>query len=509
MTAPAWTDATRLIKGKLEVNWDKGGVNWVDESPYITESPGVTWNYSSLMLWQMLGGTQQQNAWTLSAELHNTADRFSPTKPAPSALAAYIGTNKGHGIPMRFSMGIDNGVGGFTYTQVFAGVIDKLDVLSTLNDRVKMECLDNSHPLMQNRQTTTLYLDETAHSWLDVLAGATLGNVASTSFAPGLYNIPFCWLDDEQIWPEMNKVAHSEGGWVWFDQSGTLNFENIESWLTDARHTGIQYTFIASRFRDLAPKFNWTDTYNEVVCQYQPRAIKGRQEVWRLEAGDRRILPGETHTILARLRLPCVAVFTPIANTDYHIIDGKGEDMTGIAADDVHVTISAFAQRVTISVENNHASKAAYIFDFALRGIPVIGYPAGQVAAQASDADYGDYADGAKTLTLSGNEYSQTPDQAGLLAPMLRDRLKICRETYVITDYPGQPTLVPGDRVAVQETGAGIDNEGFILSIASSYSGGAYKFTSVEILDAASWFPYDDYFLLGTDLLDGDHKAFY
>lgn len=487
----AWTDAARQIAGKLEIDWDQDA-SYTDESAYLLDASG---RCSLLMPWQMYGGVNAQEPWTARFNLKNVADRFCYTK-AGSPVAA---TNKGHGVPLKFSLGLGDGVGGYTYTQVFQGYIDVLSIDSTTDDLASITAIDNAQPLLQSRKTTTLYLDQAADGWLTTLA--TLGGVAATSFDPGRCIIPFCWLDDEQLWPEMNKVAHADGGFVYFNQTGTLVFENAETWVALARHTASQYTFTVSRWQDMAPTPSWVDVYNEVVCQFQPRALRGRQEVWVLEQADRRLLPGETRTITARLRYPCAAVFTPVANVDYYIISENGTDLTGSAT----VALTSYAQRVEIAITNSHASRTMYIFSFRLLGIPLYGYPAGQVKGQATGSDIGDPTSGtAKTLVISGNEYVQTLDQAQLIATSLKDRVQKCRMTYRVKLVPGIPSLTVGDRVTVVESDSGINAEGFLLSYNWAFGKGAYDFTDCEILDASSWTPYAPtaYFLLGTDAPD-------
>lgn len=494
----AWTDAARSIAAKLEIDWDKDGV-FTDESAYLLAEGGATGRCGLLMPWQMFGGINAQEPWTARFALKNVDDRFSATN-TDGPYYASIGTNKGRGIPLKFSVGLDDGAGNYTYTVIFTGYIDMLSIDSTTRDLATISAIDNAMMLLQHRTTTTLYIDETADSWLTVLA--TFGNVAATSFDPGRCIIPYAWLDDEQLWPEMNKVAHADGGFVYFNQAGTLIYENAETWITLARHTASQYTFTVSRWQDMAPKFDWNNCYNEVVCQYQPRALRGRQEIWTLEQCDRRILPGETRTITARLRYPCAAIFTPAANVDYHVISEMGKDMTSAGTNSVAVSISAYAQRVEITIVNSDASRTAYLHDFKLRGIPLIGYPAGQVKQQATGSDIGDPTSAeCKTLAISNNEYIQTLDQAQLIAASLKDRLQKARLTYRITNVPGIPTLIPGDLVTVVEAGSEVNNTGFILSYDWTFSRGAFDFTTVEVLDSANWTPYTaaQYFILGTD----------
>jgi len=138
------------------------------------------------------------------------------------------------------------------------------------------------------------------------------------------------------------------------------------------------------------------------------------------------------------------------------------------------------------------------------------GYQALQEKMQATDSDIGDpTSDAAKTLRVSGNEYIQTPHQARFLVEMLRDRVKTARQMYQARNVPALPFLQPGDRVRFVEAGSGLNNPGFIQTIAWRYGGGSYR-ADYEIIDATDWYINDDYFELGTDVLAAtSDKVFY
>ncbi len=463
---------------------------------------GCNGTQQSVPLWQLAGGAQVQPSWTASFRMENASDRYSATNAA-SPIYTNIRYNKGHGIPARFSMGIDDGAGGFTYTRVFTGYIDDITIQSTQRDEATIVCIDNTLPLLQRKVTTTMYVDETVDSWLAVLA--TEGGVAVTDFDPGLCNIPYCWCDDENSWQEICKVAHSEVGTIFFDRNGTLTFENVEAWAIDARHTVSQHSFTVSRFKDLTFDFDWKDSYNAVIVEYQPRVQSGKAELYKIERAIR-VLPGETRTFIARLRYPSPSINVPTPGTDFRVFDVLGNDLSATTT----FGYTLYAQRVNVSVVNTDTYRIAILYDYKITGRPILGYPALQEKYQATDAELGNPVTGlAKTLRISNNEYIQTQEQAQLIGALLRDRVKKTRLTYRVTDVPAIPTLQPGDRVTVAEAGAGINTDGFITTIGWKYDGGTYK-ADYDILDAANWFIYSDYFLMGTDVLAvTSDKVFY
>lgn len=496
---PAWTDATRRIDGKLEVQWD--GVSWTDESANLITASGVQ---SMIPVWQSFGSAAVQTPWTATLEMRNATNRYSPLNSG-SPIYSNISTNHGHGIAIRFSMGLWNGAS-FDYTRVFTGHIDDMTVLSTARDRATFKCIDNVQPFLQQKHSTTMSQNQRVDQWLNTLA--TAAGVPSTDFDSGLYVIPYLWLDDENIWTEMNKVAHSEGGWIYFDQNGTLVFKNAEAWIVDSVYTTSQLTLQVTRFKDLALPFEWRNTYNEIVVVYSPRVAIATDTIYQLPEAMA-LLPGEVRVVTARYTRPAASVNTPVANTDYFIITAAGDDISG----SVSVAVSANAQRANITFTNNSTTTVAIVSSFRLTGTPVVGAPTQQEKLQATDADIGDPTGSGpvKTYRLENNEYIQTRSQTAFLAEMLRDRLKVGRQTYIVNSYPAIPTLTPGHRVTVLEAASGAgSSDGFIRAINWRYGGGAYR-ANYEVIDASGWFPLSDYFQLGSSLLgvSGTDKAYY
>lgn len=495
----AWTDATRYIDGRLECNWNKDGSTWTDESSRLLSASG---QMQTLELWQMAGGTAVQPSWTANFAMRNASDRYSSTNTS-SPIYANISGNQGHGIPIRFSMGLDDG--GFSYTRIFTGYIDDISIGSTRNDRATFLCFDNSHPLMQDKVTTTMYQGQRVDQWLTQLRTEVNGSY-STSFDDGLTVYPYCWADSENAWSEMCQAVFAEAGVLYFALDGTLTFENAETWAKDSRHSSSQHTFSVSRIQDIMLDFDWRTVYNEVIVEYSPRVQAGAVELYSLSERAT-VQPGQTETFDARLRYPGTVISTPVANEDYHIITATGTDLTG----DMTVSLTKSAQQVTISIENTHAFRTAIVHDFRLVGLPLIGFPALQETLQATDSDIGDPTSAtAKTFRVRDNPYVQTKEQAKLLVNILRDRLKVGRLSYPIREANAIPDLIPGDRVTVAETDSEISDDGFIKSINWKYSGGAYK-ADYNIVSATNWFPHSDYFVLGTSTLAdaGSDKAFY
>lgn len=494
---PAWTDASRQIDAKLEVFWD--GATWADESANLISASG---KQSILPFWQIAGGAAVQPPWTASFQLRSTSDRYSPLNSS-SPIYSDIQTNLGYGVPIRFSAGLWNG-SSYDYTRIFTGYIDNLALSSTQNNRATISAVDNTHAFFQQKSSNEVSQDKRTDEWLTTLAN--LANVGSTSFDTGLQINPYSWLDDENVWTEMNKVAHGEAGWIYFDRNGVLQFKNNESLVVDTVHKTSQHTFSVSRLRDIAMAFDWRNVYNQIIVIYSPRKEDITDVIYTLPEAFT-LSPGEARVVTTRYRRPALSINTPVANTDYHIIDPSGNDLSGSVA----LVTDFDGQRGTLTFTNNHTTKLAIVADFTLSGVPLIGSPS-QQEEQSVNSDIGDATSGTghkKTFRVEGNEYLQTRAQAAFLTAILSDRLKTARQTYIINGARMIPTLEPGYRVTAAETGSGLNNECFILDVSWSY-GRAWT-ANYTLINADGWTPYTAYFEMGTDTLNDttSDRAYY
>lgn len=488
----SFTDNVRNLEHLLEIKWD--GVSWTDESDNLLSASGVQ---GSVPIWRLLGGSQPQQPWTATFTLKNVDNRYSPTNSS-SPIYAYTSASMLYGIPIRFSM-IRPSV---ATERVFTGYIDTSGS-SAKNLNFTLHCVDNAHPLMQSRQSTTLYEDQRVDEMLVTLADLVGIGAGARDFDTGLFVIPFSWLDEESVWTEMNMIAQSEGGTVYFDRNGDLIFESQEAWLSDTKRTTSQHTFLASNIFDVMTPFDWKNVYNRVLVQYEPREISGTVRLYE-NREPITLQPGQTRTVVMRLSRPASSIESFVNETHYVIVNAGGSDLSG----DVTITPTTYAQRVVVEFENT-GSELAYVNRFDIYGTPLVGAPTMDRELDAADSDVGDPAsDAIKLLEVGGNPYIQTIEQAEFLSEILRDRVKTARQIYRINGK-GYPTLQPLDRVTIQESKAGLNHTGYIQRVSWSYAG-AYNAT-YEIIDDTSWLLFDisDYFVIETSAFDDSHRAYY
>lgn len=486
----AWTDAVRRIQAKIEFDWSKSAV-WVDESQYLLSASG---KQSMLLPHQLLGGNVEQPAWGMQLALRNVTSRFNPLHSS-GALYDNIKRGKFYAIPVRFSVGLWNG-SSYDYTRIFTGYVKTLRVIESTKTAT-IVCDDNTLPFIQHRASDNVETNQKTDTYLSVLK--MIAGVGTTDFDSGLNTVGYCWIDSERVWNEMNEIAHSEFGRVGFDRNGTCFFRNAESWEIDSVHTTSQHTFSTSRIADVALPFDWKSTFNEVEVPYAPRREIGTIQVYKLPRSFI-LLPGETRTITARYKKAVVTTSTPVANTDYVIIDEGGNDLSG------SVTISAtyYGQRASIEITNDHATKAVNVVRFNIFGNALDGAQTSGEPRTVTDADIGTSI--TKTYRLSPNAYIQSKAQSDFLAEAIIANTKVARQMFRVKGANAIPTLEPGHRVTIPTLDAG-NFAAFLTNIDWSFDGGVY-IASYDAIEADNWYPNSGDYHEITDLFSADKKAF-
>lgn len=482
-----WTSATRKLAGKLEVQWN--GTTWVNETAYLLTAQGNTPNLQPV--WATTGAINASPA-QINLTMQAADGRYSPFNTG-GTLYSYLAPTHGYGIRLRFSVGYDDaGLGVYTYEYLFTGRIDSMMTTNATTGQVTIRAMDDSAWMQQYRLSTTLDNNMDAGAYIAQLA--TTAGITSTSLDPGLCLIPDLWLDDEAVFNEMCLLGQAEAGYVMFDRTGTLVFENAETW---AGKTSV-HTFTVSSFRSLAFASSWQSIYNRIVVSYADRALVAADDIFNLRSAVV-ILPGDSVTIVAQHKPVSGSITYAITVTDY-----SGNDMTT----DVTVDTTPYAQRTEVTFSNGDTTKAAVISTFALSAMTLTGDDDHEVIRDAPGSALGDPATATvKALRLAGNPYLQTEFQAAMLADMLRDRLQYPRAVYTVS-APGIPTLEPGDRVTIVESETGVNRDAFITGVNWTYQTGAYNAT-YQMIDGADWYPAGTWFAFGSSTLGGTHKLFY
>ena len=460
----------RTINKQLEIRWN--GTDWIDETAYLEGASGdilLVGGSSSALI-----GTAQANS--VRIRLNNSTKRFS-AEYAAGALYAYIGSGKMRTVSVRLKIGVDEAA-----THMFSGAIDGWDE-DTKAHITTLACLDGSHVAIDFATSTALYCNKRTDQYIAILL-ALIGDVSAV-VDPGLYHLPFTWMDDESIYQELRAIVDAEMGRMFYDAAGILHIENAVHWL---KHASSQHTFTVANFGSCLLGYDWQGFANDVRIEYTPRAASRTQQIW--SGGEPYLLkPGEVRIVTCRLMNPAVSVADLVVGVDILASSSYGLDVNGQISWEL---ISTTAQTLTYEITNNHATYGLFITHFVVRGIPVLGRLSRKVFAlnQSSIDTYGRV-----VRTLPVNIYVQTEAHAQSIANMMCDRLSTPRLRYRLDSVPGVTGLTLGDRVTLVEAHSGSSLDCFITRITWSL---VNKFTMTFELLESDLFQVDDYFLWGT-----------
>jgi hypothetical protein len=110
------------------------------------------------------------------------------------------------------------------------------------------------------------------------------------------------------------------------------------------------------------------------------------------------------------------------------------------------------------------------------------------------------------------NIYVQSVAQAKMLAAMLKDWSEAPRVYFTIQNAVGNPSRRLGDRITLNDAGAGSSLDGFITGLGFKFSAQGGFTQSIECVAAAGLYPHqtEGYFVIGTHtLITGSKPIFY
>ncbi len=354
---------------------------------------------------------------------------------------------------------------------------------------------------LQNKKTVTptstgavMFVNENTKAnliHLADMAGLTSDNY---NFEEGKNIVPFFWVQDGTIWFYMSSLAEAEGGRIFFDENGVLNFWNRDH---IQNNVNSQFQFTEEHdITDYSYKIDKNAIYNHIIVKTSPREVQANQVVWSQQSAQE-IKSGENITIWATLDDPITGATTPTATGSTSYIRGNtAEDNSGddISANLFVQSFYAFATDIKIII-NNQSGKDGYI-----TGLSVFGTPAKvtkNIQIEKLDDDsintYGE-----QVLQIE-NDYILNESYATNLATHKLFDNKNPR-TKISMTVLGIPYLQIGDLVTVPHGSNSIKNL-MISRKRWSLAGEYIEYLDLEQKTIAVFFTLDNSRLDGTDVL--------
>jgi hypothetical protein len=486
------------IAGKLWIDWDRNGV-FTDESAYLVRASG-----------RMRIASPEDSITSprgiisiMSIELENGSHRFS-TINTGGALYANIGNGGYYQVPVYFEASDD---GGSNFYRLFTGVIKGpvQDGVGFNNPGVvRFDCRGREDLILQKRISTTQATFKTIYDqgWTEseiIAQWLTDAGLSSSDYTldPGLFVIPWAWLDDESVIEDVWALAASCGGYFYCDPDGEFRYENMQHWLK-APHLTSQETLTPGDFQSVSIEYDDTELYQFVVLEVSPRMVEGEGVVWEAQEVIE-VAPDSTKLVVAHLQQPAYE-YTGIT---YTAVTAGGNNMAGNFVN--QPVASYYAQRVGMSFTNTNTVHRGYIQNLQILGKSVHGGPTVEIGKASSDSFWTGRQ--GRTRSIRSNAYIQTTAQGEALANFLRDRHQKPRLTFNVAGALGNPQRRLGDRITIDDKTTLSDStqQVIIIGIDWQYGSGGFK-QNLECISATELYPYilasPDYFVLDTDTLN-------
>jgi hypothetical protein len=494
----------QYITSYLEISWDglgavseaMGSSHWDDETDYL-----ISFNIESGITLPGNGSlVTAGSVGTADITVSNATGRFDSDNNA-GALHTFLSSPAGFvGKLIRVWQGYRATISP-EYVPIFTGVITSATP-STSGGTVRLRCNDIGWVYLQAKRSTPVYADYRPDTWIRVLAGMS-GISLDDVFDPGIYSIPFCWMDDESIVEEIWQAAEADCGLTYFNSKGFLCFLNLLN--LPSRQT--VWTFDEGSYQGIETTYDISALATKITVEWSGRAKAPEEIIYTLDQ-PKSVPPYGSINWVARFRYAVTGVFQSSIvkpHNDYAATSLGGVDITSyltVAISDV------YAQQAKITVTNGHGSRTANIVNLQLRGMPLSGNPSEQIDVMVTPAPL-PYE---RIRSARGNMYMQTQAQGNALASLLAHRCAKVHPVWTITGVPGIPQLELCDRVTLIHTlSQGADNprDCYVVGISSAGGIGSGFMQTLKLWDANEMLPYDDYFIIGQSALGTDGARCY
>ncbi len=333
----------------------------------------------------------------------------------------------------------------------FAGSISNIKP-NLKNDIVTAYCYDWVNVLKDKKIVSTYYENLRTDQIIANLASLAGIDASKLNLEVGELTIEFAWLQEGSIWTYINQVSEAEGGIVFFDAEGVLNFYNrthfdtypdpIYGFTFDKNITNLEFEISKSKVK------------NRIEVKANPKKKLVSKTIYDL-VDSQQIDPGETVEVWGQFNygtettVPALNVQVPAVGTDIlanSSSDGSGSDESSNIS---IISYSIFQESIKVNIRNNSAS-SIYITKFTITGDPIVTKTRIEVIKEDSNSiSLYD----TQILTIE-NDLMDDESYAEILASKKLSEMKDPLDTVSI-EIIGVPFLKVGDIVSVQRSYSG------------------------------------------------------
>jgi len=497
--------ALRHVRARVWVKWD--GVTWLEETDrLLTHSGSLNCGLPGSDL------VPPGDVGSATLVLQNHDARYDPENGYSPLWEHISGPAKLFLKEVRLEQGFLLYGSTEEYVTIFTGVI--YDWTPAMSQRtITLQCRDLGFKYLQDRASCPVQAHLRTNELLAYYADLAGVPAGSRIFDVSSFTVPWGWLDDESIIEEAWEVVKADGGRTWWDGRGRWLYHTAQHW---AGHTAVDWEIEGPTQGLGRTGREWHDTYHSdelatrITVEWSRRYAGPQQVLYTLDE-VKVVQPGATLEFEARLSQPCYLYVEPAAGT-YKLLSPGGVDISASCTLSVPVA-TRYAQRCTVQVTNNHATLSGALIYLELFGYPLIGGPEEQVSVPVPVAP----TTARRVRSVRGNMYLQTQLQAEALAHYLAGRYQQLSSVTALRDLPGVPQLELGDRLRWSTFGirddmaapAERDREGFLVGLAWRYGAETGFRQDLTLLDTATLYPYNNYFVIGQTALGTAGRAWY
>lgn len=341
----------------------------------------------------------------------------------------------------------------------FTGLIDKI-VPDIKNDTVQIHAYDWTDKLKDTLITSELYQNVRSDQLIGYLADMVGISVGRRKLEQGVDTIDFAWFQEGSAWTYMQQIAEAEGGRIFFDEEGILNFWNRNHYFNQNENPVYTFNF-NDNILDLKYDISKDKIKNRIVVKAQPKQLLNKtiiyndtnqpslsydniQEFWCQFAYS-----SDSSVSAINVEVPTIGQ-NIIANTK---ADGTGTNVSSYLAITSHYV---FSESIKINIVSTYP-ETIYITKFQVLGQPIVVKKNIQYVAEdyKSQRLYD-----VQELQIE-NDLIDSEEYAKLLGDQKLAELKDPRDLIQI-ECIGVPYLQLGDLVRVQNSFEGTYDNYFI-----------------------------------------------
>ena len=333
----------------------------------------------------------------------------------------------------------------------FTGLVNKF-VPNIKSDVMQVYAYDLADRLKDILIEDKYYENKRSDELIQELASLAGIGIEQLTLETGTNTVEFAYFQEGSIWTYMNQVAEAEGGRVFFDETGRLNFWNRTHFRDNV---DVKYTFdFDSDMMDLKYDISKEKTKNRIYVKAYPKKKLINVRIYN-DTSVLSIGPGETqeffcqYNYLQEVSVPALNVQIPGIGTDIIANTNEGGTGSNISSSISISSYSIFRESMRINLRNENAS-TAYLTRFRIYGDPIVIARRIEIIKEDTNAQaiYNVQELQIENNLITSDAFAET------LAVQKLAELKDPRD-FITIDVVGVPYLQLGDMVSVQCSYAG------------------------------------------------------